>query len=71
MLNSTLEVTDVLASICQELSIDLPKSSKTSLSKNCIDALNSDLIAAHAEGKKTLLVIEEAQNLSLNFALPQ
>lgn len=64
VLNSTLEVTDVLASICQELSIGLPKSSKTSLSKNCIDALNSDLIAAHAEGKKTLVVIEEAQNLS-------
>jgi general secretion pathway protein A len=64
VLNSTLEVTDVLASICQELSIDLPKSSKTSLTKNCIDALNVDLIAAHAEGKKTLVVIEEAQNLS-------
>ena len=64
VLNSTLEVTDVLASICQELSIELPKSSKTSLSKNCIDALNTDLIAAHAEGKKTLVVIEEAQNLS-------
>ena len=64
VLNSTLEVTDVLASVCQELSIDLPKSSKTSLSKNCIDALNVDLIAAHAEGKKTLVVIEEAQNLS-------
>jgi general secretion pathway protein A len=64
VLNSTLEVTDVLASICQELSIALPKSSETSLSKNCIDALNADLIAAHAEGKKTLVVIEEAQNLS-------
>ena len=64
VLNSTLEVTDVLASICQELSIELPQSSQTSLSKNCIDALNSDLIAAHSEGKKTLVVIEEAQNLS-------
>ena len=64
VLNSTLEVTDLLASICQELSIDLPKSSKTSLTKNCIDALNVDLIAAHTEGKKTLVVIEEAQNLS-------
>ena len=64
VLNSTLEVTDVLASICQELSIELPKSAQTSLSKNCIDALNTDLIAAHAEGKKTLVVIEEAQNLS-------
>ena len=64
VLNSTLEVTDVLASICQELSIDLPNSSKTSLTKNCIDALNSDLITAHAAGKKTLVVIEEAQNLT-------
>ncbi len=64
VLNSTLKVTDVLASICQELSIELPKSAQTSLSKNCIDALNTDLIAAHAEGKKTLVVIEEAQNLS-------
>lgn len=64
VLNSTLEVTDVLASICQELSIELPQSAQTSLSKNCIDALNSDLIVAHAEGKKTLVVIEEAQNLS-------
>ena len=64
VLNSTLEVTDVLASICQELSIELPQSSQISLSKNCIDALNSDLIAAHAKGKKTLVVIEEAQNLS-------
>ncbi|MDG2018072.1 MAG: AAA family ATPase [Porticoccaceae bacterium] len=64
VLNSTFEVTDVLASICQELGIELPKSSKTSLTKNCIDALNSDLIEAHTGGKKTLVVIEEAQNLS-------
>ena len=64
VLNSTLEVTDVLASICQELSVELPQSSQTSLSKNCIDALNANLIAAHSEGKKTLVVIEEAQNLS-------
>jgi general secretion pathway protein A len=64
VLNSTLDSADVLASICQELGIKLPKSSKTSLTKNCIDALNADLIESHAEGKKTLVVIEEAQNLS-------
>ena len=64
VLNSTLEVTDVLASICQELGVRLPKSTKTSLAKNCIDALNNDLIEAHTAGKKTLVVIEEAQNLS-------
>jgi len=64
VLNSTFDVADVLASICQELGIKLPKSSKTSLTKNCVDALNADLIESHAEGKKTLVVIEEAQNLS-------
>ncbi len=64
VLNSTLDSADVLASICQELGIKLPKSSKTSLAKNCIDALNADLIKSHAEGEKTLVVIEEAQNLS-------
>lgn len=64
VLNSTFDAADVLASICQELGIKLPKSSKTSLTKNCVDALNADLIESHAEGKKTLVVIEEAQNLS-------
>ena len=64
VLNSTFDAADVLASICQELGIKLSKSSKTSLTKNCVDALNADLIESHAEGKKTLVVIEEAQNLS-------
>jgi general secretion pathway protein A len=64
VLNSTFDAADVLASICQELGIKLPKSLKTSLTKNCVDALNADLIESHAEGKKTLVVIEEAQNLS-------
>lgn len=64
VLNSTFDAADVLASICQELGVKLPKSAKTSLTKNCVDALNADLIESHAEGKKTLVVIEEAQNLS-------
>lgn len=64
VLNSKLVVTDVLASICDELSIEIPDNSELSFSKTCIDALNQDLIAAHADGKKTLVVIEEAQNLS-------
>ena len=64
VLNSKLVVTDVLASICDELSIEIPDNSELSFSKTCIDALNKDLIQAHADGKKTLVVIEEAQNLS-------
>lgn len=64
ILNSKLNASDVLASICDELDIVLPDNSELSFTKQCIDALNSDLLAAHAEGKKTLIVIEEAQNLT-------
>jgi len=64
ILNSKLNVTDVLASICDELSIEVPSGDERSFSKKCIDALNQNLLASHADGKKTLIVIEEAQNLS-------
>ena len=69
ILNSKLNVADVLASICDELDIDLPNASELSLTKQsftkqCIDALNRNLLAAHADGKKTLIVLEEAQNLT-------
>ena len=64
VLNSKLEVSDALASICDELSIELPASSGLSFAKVCTDALNQDLLQANAQGKKTLIVIEEAQNLT-------
>ena len=64
VLNSKLNETDLLASICDELAIKRQKSKNLSFSKICIDALNQDLLASHAKGQKTLIVIEEAQNLS-------
>jgi general secretion pathway protein A len=64
ILNSKLNTTDVLASICDELNIQLPANTELSFTKKCIDAINQDLLAAHAEGKKTLIVLEEAQNLT-------
>ena len=64
ILNSKLNASDVLASICDELDIKLPSDQELSFTKQCIDALNKDLLAAHAEGKKTLIVLEEAQNLT-------
>ena len=64
ILNSKLNTTDVLASICDELNVELPTDTELSFTKKCIDALYQDLLAAHAEGKKTLIIIEEAQNLS-------
>jgi general secretion pathway protein A len=64
ILNSKLNTTDVLASICDELNIQLSANAELSFSKKCIDAINQNLLAAHADGKKTLIVIEEAQNLT-------
>ena len=64
VLNSKLNESDLLASICSELSIKIPTRKHISFSKTCIDALNQDLLDAHAVGNKTLIVLEEAQNLS-------
>ena len=64
VLNSKLDESDLLASICSELSIKITTRKNVSFSKVCIDALNKDLLEAHAAGKKTLIVLEEAQNLS-------
>jgi general secretion pathway protein A len=64
VLNSKLNESDLLASICSELSIKIPTRKNVSFSKICIDMLNKDLLEAHAAGKRTLIVLEEAQNLS-------
>ena len=60
ILNAKLNSQDVLANICQELQLEY---SATASVKQLIDVINPDLLAAHSQGKKTLLVIEEAQNL--------
>ncbi|MCL4135178.1 UNVERIFIED_CONTAM: hypothetical protein GTU68_046346 [Idotea baltica] len=62
VLNTKLGSEGLLFSICQELEIELPDSARQDISQS-IEYLNKDLIAAHAQNKKTLVVIEEAQNL--------
>ncbi len=52
VLNSKLNESDLLASICSELSIKIPTRKHISFSKTCIDVLNQDLLDAHAAGKK-------------------
>ncbi|MBC6427650.1 MAG: AAA family ATPase, partial [Cellvibrionales bacterium] len=60
ILNARLNALDLLRSICHEL--ELPQTADASV-KALTDTLNRDLLATHAAGKKTLLIIEEAQNL--------
>ena len=52
----------MLRNIATELSIEIPQSSLTI--RELINHLNQALLIAHSEGKKVLLIIEEAQLLS-------
>ncbi len=61
-LNPKLTVNEFVASICDELHVEYAKNSTTL--KPLIDALNKHLLKTHAEGRRTVLIIDEAQNLS-------
>lgn len=60
--NPMLSVTELLNTICEEFSISIKSVDKSN--KNLIDAINTYLLEKHALGYKTLLIIDEAQNLS-------
>jgi len=62
VLNPQLSPLEFLEAICEELGIKVPKR-KESI-KALIDALNRHLLAAHADGRRTILVVDEAQNLA-------
>ncbi len=61
VLNPKLTAIELLATICDELGIDYPAG--TGSSKTLIDAINTFLLDAHSKGCKTVLIIDEAQNL--------
>jgi general secretion pathway protein A len=63
--NPKLTVEELLLTICDEFRIELPPASTGSLGvKGYVDAINSYLLASHAQGNNNVLVIDEAQNLS-------
>ncbi len=62
VLNPQLSAPEFLEAICEELSIGVPKP-RGSI-KALIDALNRHLLDAHSEGRRTILVVDEAQNLA-------
>jgi len=62
ILNPKLSVEELLAAICDDLRIRYPDG-KTSI-KGFVDRINTYLLDANARGRKTVLIIEEAQNLS-------
>lgn len=62
ILNPKMTAEELLASICDELRIQYNRDNSSI--KVFVDHINAYLLDAHARGRKTVLIIEEAQNLS-------
>lgn len=62
VLNPRLSVIEFLETICEELGILAPEIRGSV--KALVDALNHQLLRAHADGRRVILVVDEAQNLS-------
>jgi general secretion pathway protein A len=63
ILNPRMTAPEFLLTICEELGIGVPDSALGSL-KDLVDILSHYLLRAHAAGKRVVLVVDEAQNLS-------
>jgi len=63
VLNPRLTVHELLETLCDELGVAHPQGSRLSV-KQYIDALNRHLLATHQSGRGTVVIIDEAQNLS-------
>jgi general secretion pathway protein A len=61
ILNPAMTVTELLRAVCDELRIPVPEGDRTV--KRLVDRLNVYLLEAHANGRRPLLMIDEAQNL--------
>src|SRR5256885_1993419 len=63
ILNPRMTAPEFLLTICEELGIGVPDGAPGSL-KDLVDILSDYLLHAHAAGKRVVLVVDEAQNLS-------
>ena len=61
--NPKLTVEELLSTICVEFAIAYPPGNSSI--KVFIDSINAYLLRAHAQGRNTVLIIDEAQNLSV------
>ncbi len=62
VLNPQLTALEFLQTICEELGVPEPDDDQSI--KSLVDSLNHFLLMAHGEGRRTILVVDEAQNLS-------
>ena len=59
--NPRLTSIELLSAVCDELRVSYPAG--TTSTKVLVDALSQALLDAHARGRRTVLIIDEAQNL--------
>ncbi len=62
VLNPNLSVVELLKTVCREFGIEVGVSESSV--KDLVDRLNQSLLRAHSEGRRSILLIDEAQNLS-------
>jgi len=62
VLNPSLNPLELLETICEELKLDVSKA--RGQMKPLVDLLNAELLSAHAQGRRVVLMLDEAQNLS-------
>jgi general secretion pathway protein A len=63
ILNPRITPPEFLLTICEELHLPVPAESRTS-TKALMDLLGHYLLEAHARGRRVVLIVDEAQNLS-------
>ncbi len=63
VLNPQLSPVELLETICEELALDL--TGQRGSRKSLVDLLNAYLLQAYAQGLRVVLIIDEAQNLSI------
>ncbi len=64
IVNPKLSVQELLETICEELKIAFTKNSAST--KSYIDSINKHLLQSHSQGYRTVLIIDEAQNLDMD-----
>ena len=62
ILNPKLTAEELLAEICSEFGIDCPEG--TTSIRSLVSRINDYLLAVHGKGRRAVLILEEAQNLS-------
>ena len=63
ILNPRLSATEFLRALCEELGLGADDKPGTD-NKSLVDLLNRYLLRAHAQGRRVVLVVDEAQNLA-------